>query len=100
MTEEEKRNKVQQIMLMAMRAMQLRDAMFTELKEKLNAFIFKTIGFDREDKIIYESLLKKVNDGTEALDIEKFDLNASERLLDLMERKLKRYQEQNEDSNE
>ena len=93
MTEDEKIIKVQQIMLMAMRAIRLRDDMFTELKEKLNDFIFKTIGFDREDKIIYESLLRKVNDGTDSLDVEKFDLDASERLLDLMERKLKRYQE-------
>lgn len=100
MTEEEKCIKVQQIMLMAMRAVQLRDDLFTELKEKLNDFIFKTIGFDREDKIIYESLLKKVNDGTESLDIENFDLDASKRLLDLMERKLKRYQKKEEDSNE
>lgn len=93
MTEEEKTIKVQEIMLMAMRAIRLRDDMFQELKEKLNTFIFDTIGFDREDKIIYESLLGKVNAGTEALDIEKFDLDASERLLDLMERKLQRYQE-------
>lgn len=93
MTEDEKQTKVQAVMLMAMRAMRLRDNMFHELKEKLNTFIFDTIGFDREDKIIYDSLLSKVNAGTEALDIEAFDLDASERLLDLMERKLKRYQE-------
>jgi hypothetical protein len=97
MTEEEKTYKVAETMLMAARAIRLRDALFEALHEELNNFILETIGFDREDKIIYASLLSKVNDGADSHDVELLDLDASKRLLDLMERKLGRYIKQRDE---
>ena len=97
MTEEEKAYRVAQTMLIAARAFRLKNALFEELHEEINDFILETIGFDREDKIIFESLLRKVNEGAKTLDVELLDLNASERLLGLMEKKLARYKKQRDE---
>lgn len=89
MTDEEKAYKLAQALLLTSKALKLQGEMFEALKDEINDFVLEAIGFDREDRIIYNSLASRIEENNTS--VEDMDLQSMERILKLLETKLERY---------